>query len=120
MGKLDSSVTSVPWPILVHGHGLARWVNQAFVSRFGIDPAGMGVLRVRELLWCLGIQDPLAGMIASGAVFPELEVVSLGEAGSGRVCLRQLPLPGEDEHEGEAPLLMLVMADRQLGDPVLP
>lgn len=118
MGELESSVATIPWPILVHGHGFARWANQAFVGRFGIDPSGMGVLKVRELLWCLGIQDPLAGLIASGAVFPELEVVSLSDTKAGNFCLRQLFLPGgEDE---EPPLLMLVMADRGRGDPGLP
>ncbi len=119
MGELDTTIAAIPWPILVHGRGVARWANRAFVGRFGLDPAGMAPLRVRELLWCLGIQDPLAGMIASGAVFCDLEVVSLGEPRPGSICLRQVPLPGEDNC-GEADLMMLVMADRQSGDPALP
>jgi hypothetical protein len=109
MGDKDSSVSVIPWPILVHGQGLAHWANQAFVGRFGIDPAAGGMLKVRELMWCLGIQDPLAGLIASGAVFPELDV-SLGRAEPSALSLRQMPLPGG---EGEAAdLVMLVMAGR--------
>lgn len=120
MTTVDQSVNSIPWPILVHGHGTVHWANRAFIGRFGIDPAGMASLKVRELLWCLGIQDPLAGLIASGAVFPDLEVVTLRDLRPASLCLRQLPLPGEAEQEGEPELLMLVMADRLQADPALP
>ena len=114
MKQLGSTVTATPWPILVHANGLARWGNEAFVTRFGINPAGIQRLKVRELLWTLGIQDPLAGMIAAGAVFPELEVATPIEAGAGTMCLRQSSLPEDGmvpaDDKGE-PLLMLVLAE---------
>ncbi len=94
-------------PILVHGDGFALWGNRAFVARFGIDPAGAKRMKVRELLWCLGIQDPVAGMIAGGAVFRELEVALLGEAKTQLVRLRQNFLPDD----ASQPRMMLVMED---------
>ena len=118
MKQLGSAVVSTPWPILVHGSGFARWGNEAFITRFGINPAGIKRLKVRELLWTLGIQDPLAGIIAAGAVFPELEVATPIEAGGGTMCLRQSSLPEDGMVPADAkddPLLMLVLSEDQGG-----
>lgn len=116
MKQQGNRSTSAPWPILVHGNGYARWGNDAFVARFGINPAGLQRLKVRELLWTLGIQDPLAGMIAAGAVFPELEVPAGAREGRGSFCLWQSSLP-EDQivpaSAADDPLLMLVLAENQ-------
>jgi len=114
MKQIVPTVPTTPWPILVHANGLARWGNEAFVTRFGINPSGIQRLKVRELLWTLGIQDPLAGMIAAGAVFPELEVATPIEAGVGTMCLRQSSLPEDGmvpAADNDQPLLMLVLAE---------
>ena len=59
-------------PVLIHGAGIAVWGNRAFIERFGVDPAAIKRLKVRELLWSLGLQDPLARIIAEGAIFTDL------------------------------------------------
>lgn len=71
MDRRFSSVESIPCPALVHRDGVAAWGNKAFAERFGIRPMPNKHLKLRELLWSLGVGDPLAGMIAEGAAFDD-------------------------------------------------
>ncbi len=99
-----------PFPVLVHGDGLAIWGNRAFVDRFGIDPAVVKPLKARELLWRIGIRDPLAGMIAGGATFPLLEAPPVDKA-FGMTTLRQIAVPGVEGRPGH---LILTFTDIHL------
>jgi len=108
MERTDS-IATLP-PVLVHRGGYAVWSNQAFVERFAINPGAMRPLKVRELLWSLGIQDPLAGIIADGAVFAEMEASSQIDRRPGTLHLRQRAVPGG----GGPPHLMLELAEKPL------
>ncbi len=96
MKKMYSSVQASPFPVLVHFDGYVEWGNPAFVNRFGINPANIKRLKVRELLWCLGIPDPLARIVAEGATFPEMDVASLAGAAAISLRLRQSLLDGQE------------------------
>ncbi|PKU25529.1 hypothetical protein CWS72_05540 [Telmatospirillum siberiense] len=91
--------------MLIHGDGIVSWGNQAFSQQFGIRPAKVKSLKVRELLWCLGIQDPLAGMIAEGVTFDHWEIPPLNAALSA-LYLRQVRLFDEEE-SGKKYILMI-------------
>jgi hypothetical protein len=78
-----------------------------FSSEFGIRPTAMKHLKTRELLWCLGVQDPLAGMIAEGVTFDHWEVPPLSQVLSA-LHLRQVRL----EPTNGTQLFMLIISDR--------
>lgn len=105
--QLPAMIASIPCPLLVHSEGFIEWGNQAFSDEFGIRPTAMKHLKTRELLWCLGVQDPLAGMIAEGITFDNWEVPPLNQALSP-LYLRHVRLPDEDGRV----IYMLIIADR--------
>lgn len=76
MDRNFSTVAGVRCPALVHRGGIAEWGNKAFADRFGIRPTPKKHLKLRELLWSLGVGDPLAGVIADGAAFDNCEAPS--------------------------------------------
>jgi hypothetical protein len=105
--QIHSIIAAISCPLLIHGDGFVGWGNQAFSEQFGIRPMAVKSLKVRELLWCLGIQDPLAGMIAEGVIFDQWEVPPLDPALSV-LYLRQVRLPEEGDHH---PKFLLVISD---------
>jgi hypothetical protein len=94
--QMHSIIAAISCPLLIHGEGFVTWGNQAFSDQFGIRPMAIKSLKVRELLWCLGIQDPLAGMIAEGVTFDHWEVAPLNPVLSA-LYLRQVRLFDEDD-----------------------
>jgi hypothetical protein len=116
LDSLTSVLAGIPCPILIHGNGQAEWGNRSFISRYRIDPSAITPIKMRELMWCLGIPDPLAGVIASGAEIPETEVAPLGSPAGAALSLHQIRLP--DSCDGRD-RVMLVMAPDQ-GGLVLP
>jgi hypothetical protein len=104
--QLPASIATVPCPLLVHGDGYVEWGNEVFSSEFGIRPTAMRHLKTRELLWCLGVQDPLAGMIAEGVTFDHWEVPPLSQVLSA-LHLRQVRL----EATNGTQLFMLIISD---------
>lgn len=103
--QTQSIVAAISCPLLIHGDGIVSWGNQAFSQQFGIKPAKVKHLKVRELLWCLGIQDPLAGMIAEGVTFDQWEIPPLDPLLSV-LYLRQIRLFDDDE-EGKKYILVI-------------
>ncbi len=93
---MHSIIATISCPLLIHRDGFVIWGNQAFSKQFGIRPTAVESLKIRELLWCLGIQDPLAGMIAEGVLFECWEVAPLNPALSV-LYLRQMRLFDEDD-----------------------
>jgi hypothetical protein len=92
--QVHSAIAAISSPLLIHGDGTVTWANKAFTEQFGIRPTAVKNLKVRELLWCLGIQDPLVGMIAEGVTFDHWEAPPLNPTLSV-LYLRQVELPEE-------------------------
>ena len=105
--QMHSIIAAISCPLLIHGDGFVGRGNQAFSEQFGIRPAAVKSLKIRELLWCLGIQDPLAGMIAEGVTFDHWEVPPLDHALSV-LYLRHVQLPVES---GQHQRFLLVISD---------
>jgi hypothetical protein len=105
--QVHSIIAAITCPLLIHGDGVVSWGNQAFSEQFGIRPMAVKSLKVRELLWCLGIQDPLAGMIAEGVTFDHWEVPALNSTLSA-LYLRQVRLFDEDDQSAK---FILVISD---------
>lgn len=105
--QMNSIIAAISCPLLIHGDGIVAWGNQAFSEQFGLRPSAVRSLKVRELLWCLGIQDPLAGMIAEGITFDHWEIPPLDPALSV-LYLRQVRLFDEDERRER---FVLVISD---------
>ena len=95
-GQISANIASIPSPLLIHGDGTVCWANKAFAEKFGIRVTAVKNLKVRELLWCLGIQDPLAGMIAEGITFDHWEAPPLNPLLSV-LYLRQVQLQDADD-----------------------
>ncbi len=104
-------IAAISCPLLIHGDGFVAWGNQAFSEEFGIRPTAVTSLKVRELLWCLGIQDPLAGMIAEGVTFDHWEIPPLNPALSV-LYLRQVKL--RDEGDCRQRFLLVISDDPEL------
>ncbi len=105
--QVHSIIAAITCPLLIHGDGVVTWGNQAFSEQFGIRPMAVKSLKVRELLWCLGIQDPLAGMIAEGVTFDHWEVPPLNPTLSV-LYLRQVRLFDEDDQSAK---FILIISD---------
>jgi hypothetical protein len=108
MDKNFSTVAALACPVLIHSEGYAEWGNQAFIERFGIRQTAIKHLKVRELLWCLGIQDPLAGMIAEGVTFQQCEVPPMADADES-IYLRQVAL--NEQMDGRDRRVLLISDD---------
>lgn len=104
------AISTISCPLLIHGEGYVDWTNQAFVEQFGIRPASVMRLKVRELLWCLGLQDPLAGMIAEGVLFEQWEVASINHTLSP-LFLSHIRLQAEDDSLEKFMLIISDMPD---------
>lgn len=94
-------------PVLVHAKGFAEGCNQPFVKHFGFEPMSNKRLRIRELLWSLGIQDPLAGMISDGVTFDRCDIPPLAVS-SSLLRLRQIPLPGDRKDERDCRFMLIM------------
>jgi hypothetical protein len=100
-----STIATITCPLLIHGDGVVAWANQAFAEQFGIRPLAVKNLKVRELLWCLGIQDPLAGMISEGVTFDHWEAPPLSPMVSV-LYLRQVLL--SDEYDQSQRFILII------------
>ncbi|HIJ38112.1 MAG TPA: hypothetical protein HPP80_04370 [Rhodospirillaceae bacterium] len=110
MNKSYKSIAAIDCPALLHSQGEAQWGNRAFASRFGIHPTPLKHLRIKELLWSLGVQDPLVGMIADGVTFDQCVAPGLGSA-MPALYLRQFPPPGLPAQETSRILLIAESPD---------
>jgi hypothetical protein len=94
-------------PVLIHVDGAVEWVNRSFIGRFGVNEEAVSAVRVKDLLWCLGVVEPVAGMIAEGVTFHHCEMPPLQE-GDGTLYLRQSCLSLQIDGRRR---MMLVLAD---------
>ncbi len=94
-------------PVLIHVDGQVEWSNRSFDERFGVQGEAVAQTGIRELLWCLGILEPVAGMISEGLLFQHCEVPSANR-GDSMLILRQLCLTMQPDGRKH---MMLVLRD---------
>ena len=105
--QLYATAGSMSAPVLIHVDGNVEWGNPSFIHRFGVNEESLSSVRVRELLWCLGINEAVAGMISEGAMFQHIEIPSLNQRESTLILKQQRLTMQPDGRQR----LMLVMAD---------
>ena len=107
MDQLYATAASMQAPVLIHIAGEIEWGNQSFANRFGVKPEASERIKIKELLWCLGVAESICGMIAEGIAFPNIELPS-PNPGESAILMRHQALPMLcDGRKG----MLLVMAD---------
>jgi len=107
MDQLYATASSMQAPVLIHIDGEIEWGNGSFANRFGVKPEAGARIKIKELLWCLGVADPICGMIAEGITFHHCEVPS-PNPGESSIVLKQQTLPMLSDGRKR---MLLVLAD---------
>jgi len=94
-------------PVLIHVEGVLEWSNCSFTDRFGVKTEASSCVKVKELLWCLGLNDAICGMVAEGIPFRRCELPS-PHSGDSAVLLKHQLLPMLSDGRMR---MMLVLAD---------
>jgi PAS domain-containing protein len=105
--QLYATAGAMTAPVLLHVDGAIEWANRSFLQRFGVNEEALGGARVRDLLWCLGIPEAVAGMIAEGASFGHCIIPGENPKDS-HLTIRQQGLTMQPDGRRR---LMLVLAD---------
>ena len=113
MDQLYATAAKMATPVLIHGDGRIEWGNRAFLERFAVKSETLPQVQVKELMWWLGILEPIAGMICEGIAFAHCEVPSANQADS-TLYLSQIHLPLQPDGRNR---MMLVLADEFDPDP---
>jgi hypothetical protein len=107
MDQLYATASSMQAPVLIHIDGEIEWGNQSFGNRFGVKPEAAQRVKIRELLWCLGLAEPICGMIAESIPFRHCELPALNPGDSTTVLKHQaLPMLSDGRKR-----MLLVLAD---------
>ena len=114
MDQLYATASQMEAPVLIHVEGEAEWNNHSFTNRFGVRTEASARVKVKELLWCLGVIDPVCGMVAEGIPFRHCELPS-PNPGESMLMLRQQALPMLADGRKR---MMLVLADEFDPEPV--
>ena len=114
MDQLYATASRMQAPVLIHVDGEVEWNNRSFTDRFGIKTEAEAGIKVKELLWCLGVIDPICGMVAEGTTFSHCELPP-AHVGESVMMLRQQPLPMLSDGRKR---MMLVLADEFDPEPV--
>jgi hypothetical protein len=107
MDQLYATASSMQAPVLIHIDGEIEWGNGSFVNRFGVKPEAGARIKIKELLWCLGVIEPVCGMVAEGIAFQHCELPS-ANPGESTMMLKQQVLPMLSDG---CKRMMLVLAD---------
>jgi hypothetical protein len=105
--QLYAKVGAMKAPVLIHVDGAVEWGNRSFLRRFEVNEEALGTVKVKELLWCLGIIEPIAGMISEGAIFHRCEMPAANRIDS-TLFLKQFCLTTQQDGRKR---MMLVLAD---------
>jgi len=107
MDQLYATASSMQAPVLIHIDGEIEWGNRSFADRFGVKPEAGARIKVKELLWCLGVAEPICGMVAEGLAFHHCELPS-PQAGESSLMLKHQLLPMLSDGRRR---MLLVLAD---------
>ena len=105
--QLFATASSMQAPVLIHIDGEIEWGNQSFTDRYGVKPEASARIKVKELLWCLGVTEPICGMVAEGLAFHHCELPSPNPGESSMLLKHQmLPMLSDGRKR-----MLLVLAD---------
>lgn len=107
MDQLYAVASGMEAPVLIHVDGEIEWSNRSFTNRFGVKTEAGARIKVKELLWCLGVIDPICGMVAEGVSFRHCELPS-PNPGESMIMLKHQLLPMLSDGRKR---MMLVLAD---------
>jgi hypothetical protein len=107
MDQLYATASQMQAPVLIHVDGDFEWCNRSFSDRFGVKSEGNGRIKVKELLWCLGMTDPICGMVAEGALLHNCQMPPPNPSDSA-ILLTHKPLPMLSDGRKR---MLLVLAD---------
>jgi hypothetical protein len=107
MDQLYATASSMEAPVLIHIDGEIEWGNRSFADRFGVKPEAGSRIKVKDLLWCLGVAEPICGMIAESIPFHHCELPS-ANPGDSTMMLKQQALPMLSDGRKR---MLLVLAD---------
>jgi len=106
--QLYAEAGAMDAPVVIHVDGVVDWANRCFVERFGVTDDSLVTLRIRELLWCIGIPDAIAGMIAEGLTFRHCSVRSTN-AEDSTLVLEQVSMTMQTD--GRRRMMLIVRDD---------
>jgi len=107
MDQLYATASRIQAPVLIHVEGEVEWNNRSFTDRFGVKTDAASRIKVKELLWCLGVIDPVCGMVAEGTPFNHCELHSANPGDSVMLMTQQvLPMLSDGRKR-----MMVVLAD---------
>lgn len=105
--QLYDTASRMQAPVLIHVDGEIEWSNRSFTDRFGVKPDAGARIKVKELLWCLGVPEAVCGMVAEGVGFPSCALPSMNPGESAMlVTHRHIPMLSDGRRR-----MMLVLAD---------
>lgn len=107
MDQLYATASSMEAPVLIHIDGEIEWGNLSFTNRFGVKPEVSARIKIKDMLWCLGVAEPICGMIAEGLSFHHCELPS-ANPGDSTMMLKQQALPMLSDGRKR---MLLVLAD---------
>jgi hypothetical protein len=105
--QLYATAGAMATPVLIHVDGGVEWGNRSFVQRFNVNDDMLAGVRVKELLWCLGIGEAVAGMVAEGLAFNRCAIPALDDK-DATLFLKQVCLTMQPDGRKR---MMLVLAD---------
>jgi hypothetical protein len=105
--QIYARVAEMDAPVLIHVDGRVEWGNRSFIQRFSINADMLPQVKIRELLWCLGIPEAVAGMIGEGVCFRHCEIPAADHI-DGTLYLKQICLTKQDDG---CQRMMLMMAN---------
>ena len=111
--QLYATAGAMSAPVLIHVDGAVEWGNPSFIHRFGVNEDAMVGVRVREMLWCLGFHEAVAGMIGENIPFSRC-VMPAHNPNDPDLYLKQVCLTMQPDGRRR---MMLVLADEFDPDP---
>ncbi len=105
--QLYASASAMAAPVIIHVDGVVDWGNRSFVERFRVADDALLTMRIRELLWCIGVPDAITGMIAEGLSFQNCTIPA-NDALDSMLVLKQICLTVQPDGRKH---MMLILRD---------
>ena len=105
--QLYDTASQMQAPVLIHIDGEIEWSNRSFGDRFGVRPEASARIKIKELLWCIGVPEAVCGMVSEGVGFLPCSLPGANPGDSTiLIAHRNLPMLSDGRRR-----MMLVLAD---------